>query len=131
MIGDHVLRLAFAANVLILTPTFLALLRGSNTVFEGKIANVDGLRHLMASVWFAILCCSVAGVLLPRPFEAVLVVQVIYKASFLAIYVLPLLMRQQPERVPWGLTTFFLAVIVTWPIVLWTASLPDIARALR
>ena len=55
------LRIAYAANLLILFPVCWSMFfgRGMTSVFEGKVAESDGLRLLVGSLWFTILTASV------------------------------------------------------------------------
>lgn len=49
----------------------------------------------------------------------ILILQVIYKALFLGLFVFPLWQSQGVEGVPLGLTLSFIAIVITWPFILW------------
>lgn len=92
---------------------------GVEGVFEGKVAESEGLRLLVGSLWFAIAVASLAGFFAPRFFAPVLVVQAIYKACWLLIFVLPLARSQGWEAVPHGITIVFIGIAVTYPFFIW------------
>ncbi|MEO0786910.1 MAG: hypothetical protein AAFY10_14535, partial [Pseudomonadota bacterium] len=66
---------------------------------------------------FAILACSVLGLIWPQVFVPILILQVIYKAMFLARVAFP--KWRHGEGVPWGVTGSFLAIVVTYPALIW------------
>lgn len=65
MLPDNLLRIAYIANIVILTPVLFSMFadggQKSIRAFESKVPNSDGLRLLVASLWFAILVMSVIG----------------------------------------------------------------------
>ncbi|WP_297516141.1 hypothetical protein [uncultured Caulobacter sp.] len=126
MSGELWLRAAYGANIVILAPvlTGLLLLRNGPGVpaLGGAIAESEGLRLLVASLWGAILVLSAAGLVAPRLFWPVLLLQIVYKSAWLLIYVLPLWRAAGPTAVPWGPTAVFAAIVVLWPMVLAAAA---------
>jgi hypothetical protein len=119
------LRIPYALNILILTPVLLTLLGNSISptavIFDGKVAESEGLRLLVGALWSAILLCSVLGLIWPDRFVAVLVLQVIYKGLYLGLFLLPLLLRGGSSAIPWGVTNSFIAIVVVWPFFIWSA----------
>ena len=113
----HLLWLPYGFNLLILVPVVWAMLAGSGVtgVFQGKVPESEGLRLLVGSLWFAIAVASAAGFLAPRFFLPVLVIQVIYKACWLLIFVVPWARAQGWEAVPHGITIVFIGIVVTYP----------------
>lgn len=120
------LRAAYAANILILAPVLSGLLLARNgpmvPALGGVIAESEGLRLLVASLWGAILLLSVGGLVHPGLFWQVLVLQVIYKTAWLLIYVLPIWRAQGVSAVPWGPTLCFAAIVAIWPVILVVAG---------
>jgi hypothetical protein len=116
------LQLAYAANIAILAPVIAGLVglgaRGTAAVIGGGIPESAGLRLLVASLWGAILVLSVAGLFHPLAFWPILLLQVVYKAAWLAGYVLPAWRRGGPAAVPSGPAVCFAAIVVIWPVLL-------------
>lgn len=114
-------KVAYALNVFILTPVLVSMYSDANgspiRAFQGTITNSEGLRMLVASLWFAILLLSVAGFFWPKLFLPVLMLQVIYKSLFLLTYCLPRLKARKLEEVPIGLSISFLFIVLTYPII--------------
>lgn len=114
------LQLMYAANLVILVPVVMALWgQAPAAVFEGKFSPSPELSGLVASLWFGVLVCSALGLVWPKFFMPVLVFQVIYKATFLALVILPLWRSGGAAAVPWGVTSVFIAIVLLWPIGLW------------
>jgi len=115
------LRLAYLANILILVPVCWAMFFGNAmaSVFQGTVTDSLGLRLLVGSLWAAILSASVFGLFMPVLFAPLLLVQIIYKALWLTLFVLPLMLAGKP--VPWGIASIFAAIVLTYPFVLWRA----------
>ena len=120
MARPSILWLAYGANVAILVPVVWSMFVSGGTagVFEGKVADSPGLRLLVGSLWFAILACSVAGFLAPMLFAPLLIVQIIYKATWLGAFVAPLAMREGWAAAPQGIATVFAAIVVAYPFIL-------------
>lgn len=122
--GAGLLRIAYAANILILVPVCWGMFLGSGvaSVFEGKVDESTGLRLLVGSLWFAILACSIAGLAMPRLFAPLLVVQIIYKSMWLLAFVAPLVAAGRGGHVPWGISASFIAIVATYPVLLWRSG---------
>lgn len=119
------LRLPYVANLVILLPVCASMFWGRNqetvAAFEDKVAEVAGLRLLVASLWCAILLCSIGGLFAPQRFVPILLLQVIYKALYLAIYVVPTARSVGWRGVPLGVAISFAAIVAIWPWFLWQA----------
>jgi hypothetical protein len=120
MSGFGILRLAYAANIIILVPVVWGMLAGGGvaTVFEGRVDESAGLRIMVGSLWMAILLASCAGLYAPRTMAPIIVAQVIYKAMWLALFVWPLAQRSGWGAVPQGISTVFAGIVVTYPLLL-------------
>lgn len=119
---EMLLRLAYVANLAILAPVLFALHRERASAmlqtFNGAVANSDGLRQLVMSLWFAIAACSAFGLIWPRVFMPVLLLQVFYKSAWVLGFVLPRWHRFGMRAVPWGVALTFVVIILIWPVLL-------------
>jgi hypothetical protein len=120
MSGFGILRLAYAANIIILIPVVWNMLVGGGvtTVFEGRVDESAGLRIMVGSLWFAILLASFAGLYDPRTMAPIIVAQIIYKAMWLALFVWPLAQRGGWGAVPQGISIVFTGIVITYPLLL-------------
>jgi hypothetical protein len=123
--ADVALRLAYGFNIAVLAPVLVALYRhqgpGVVSAIGGGIANSDGLRLLVGSLWLAVLLMSVAGLVVTRPFVALLAFQVVYKAIYLGTYVIPVGLARGWDAIPAGPAAVFAFIVVVWPFVIWRA----------
>jgi hypothetical protein len=119
----NLLKIAYAANIFILVPVVSAMFaeRGVTNVFDGRVDESLGLRLLVASLWTAILLGSIAGLLWPRFFAALLPIQIIYKSLWLMLFVVPLAQRSGWDATPKGISITFLIIVLTYPFILWFA----------
>jgi hypothetical protein len=118
--SDHApLLLAYVCNIVILMPVCWAMFvgRGVDAVFQRAIAEEPGLRLLVGSVWLAILVASFAGMIYPRFFAPMLLVQVLYKAIWLVVFVAPTV--KAGGAVPVGIAVCFAAIVMTYPFLFW------------
>ena len=113
------LQIAYAANILILVPVCASmfLTAGGGNVFAGIVPESAGLRLMVASLWLAILLASLTGLFLPRFFAPVLLIQIVYKSVWLAVFVAPLVMQGKPW--PSGIAICFLLIVTSYPIFFW------------
>jgi hypothetical protein len=123
MENPGLLRFAYAANIIILVPVCWGMFFGAGvaTVFQGQIAESAGLRLLIGSLWAAILVASIAAIWSPAFFMPVLLIQIVYKALWLAVFVAPLLVSGRGDGVPWGISTIFAAIVLSYPFLIWRA----------
>lgn len=108
----------YVVNILILVPVVAGLIRhpaGEALAAFGGIADAPSLRMLVASLWAGVLVVSALALMDPVRFWPVLVFQVIYKALFILIWVLPIWMGRAEEVIPAGPTAVFLFIIALWP----------------
>lgn len=113
------LQIAFAVNIFILVPVCASMFLtvGGGNVFAGIVPESAGLRLMVASLWLAILFASLAGLFLPRFFAPVLLIQILYKSVWLAVFIAPLVIHGKPW--PSGIAICFLAIVTTYPFLFW------------
>lgn len=123
MSSINLLKVAYAANIVILIPVVYAMFfgHGARDVFDGQVDESLGLRLLVACLWSAILLGSAAGLWWPRLFAAVLPIQIIYKSLWLILFIVPLAQRSGWDAVPKEISITFLIIVVTYPFILWFA----------
>jgi hypothetical protein len=123
------LQIAYIANILILVPTCWSMFsaRGGQRVFEALVAESAGLRLLVASLWAAILAASVCGLFFPRFFAPLLLVQIFYKALWLGVFVIPLLLQSEPKW-PTGISICFALIVLSYPFLFWLGYVKDAAQ---
>lgn len=106
-------------NIVVLVPISLMTLlggeRGGQLVSQSKFPESEGFRTILGSLWTAILIGSVLGVLNPISMSSLLLIQVIYKALWLLVFVLPRLLSGRKKEVPWGVALTFLGIVVCYP----------------
>ncbi len=126
MAGPAILKVAYFANIVILVPVCWTMFAGGGvaSVFEGRVTESDGLRLMVGSVWAAILLASVAGLAWPLLFAPMLLIQIVYKALWLAMFVAPLVVAQRGAQVPWGISTIFAAIVLSYPAIYWAGTRP-------
>jgi hypothetical protein len=116
------LLLPYIFNILVLIPVGLTTLlggaAGGRRVFQDKFPESAGIRTILGSLWTAILIGSLIGLLHPVSMSPILLIQVIYKSLWLAVFVMPLLVRGQGNAVPWGVAGTFLFIVLTYPWVI-------------
>ena len=89
--------------------------KARQSVFEGTIAFSDSIR-LVGALWFAIFILSILGLFFPRQMQLVLLLQVIYKGTWLLVVALPLWRQGLPY--PSGMAGFFLVWVLVLPWVI-------------
>ena len=114
--SDIALRIVYLANVFVAGQIGWSALftpdRAAVTVFQNTVAPSEGLR-VVGALWLAIAVLSACGLFAPRAFAAVLLLQLIYKGSWLLAAGVPAL--RAGEAYPRGMFWFF---------VVWVAVLP-------
>ncbi len=116
------IRLVFAANVLVAGAVGLASLLGGagalRTVWQASLDPATQPVRVVGAFWTAIAVLSLCGLFWPRPFAAVLLLQLAYKASWLAVITLPAMLRSRTQQIPAGIATFFAVWVVVLPFVI-------------
>ncbi len=119
-----VLQLVYVANILVAGSIGVHSLffpeSAAHTVFQGAYPASEVMR-LVGCLWLAIAVLSGLGLWQPVPFAAVLVLQLIYKGSWLLVVALPAAAARQP--LPKGMTLFFIIWVLALPFVIPWAKL--------
>lgn len=116
------LRLAYAANLLILVPVALPTLFRWGRIDQGAFEESAGWRVLVGAFWVGILALSVLGLWQPLRCCPILVLQLIYKSIWLVVYAAPLAWQGEWQRLPAGITVSFLGIVLIWPwLIPWRA----------
>lgn len=87
----------------------------SATIFQNSYQTTDIIR-LVGCLWLAIAVLSVFGLWRPLTFSPVLLLQLIYKGSWLLVVAIPALRHNQTY--PSGMATFFLVWVLVLPFVI-------------
>lgn len=124
---ERMLRLPYLLNIIILVPVCWAMYTGGGRVmvFENKISWSEELAALVAALWTAILVASIAGLIWPKLFVPLLLVQVIYKALFLCVVIVPLLKQGGTSAAPMGISISFALIVFSYPVAIalaWKAA---------
>jgi hypothetical protein len=108
----------YLLNIAILVPVCIGMATapGQGFVMQDAVANSDGLRLLVFSLWLAILLALLAGLRWPAALAPVLLIQIVYKTVWLAAFILPVASAGQP--VPWGVAGTFAFIVLTYPLAL-------------
>jgi hypothetical protein len=116
------IKLVYIANIIVagwigITSLFFSKL-SSATIFQNSYQTTDIIR-LVGCLWLAIAILSVLGLWRPMTFSPVLLLQLIYKSSWLLVVAIPAIKNNQPY--PSGMATFFLVWVLLLPFVIpWT-----------
>lgn len=90
----------------------------ATSIFQSVYPANDTIR-LVGCLWLAIAILSVLGLWRPLSFSPVLLLQLIYKASWLVVVAIPAIHNKQSY--PSGMAAFFLAWVLVLPFVIpWT-----------
>lgn len=117
------LKLVYVANIIVagwigITSLFSPKTAAA-TIFQHTYPTTDLIR-LVGCLWLAIALLSVLGLWRPMVFSPVLLLQLIYKGSWLLVVALPAIKNSQPY--PSGMAVFFLVWVIVLPMVIpWSA----------
>ncbi len=109
---------AYWTNIVILTPIAIPTVFKLFAADQARFTESAGWRILVGALWTAILILSALGLSQPLRYSPVLLLQVIYKSVWLAVYVLPQLLRGNLKAIPWGITLSFAAIVLIWPFIM-------------
>lgn len=113
------IKLVYLANILVAgyigITSLLFPKTASSTIFQASYQTTDVIR-LVGCLWLAIAVLSVFGVWRPLNFSPVLVLQLIYKASWLLIVAIPAIKNNQ--NYPSSMAAFFLVWVIVLPFVI-------------
>lgn len=86
-----------------------------STIFENTYANSELIR-LIGALWLSITILSIFGLFKPLLFSPILLVQLIYKGSWLLVVALPAVLYK--TAYPKGMATFFIIWVVVLPFII-------------
>jgi hypothetical protein len=110
------LLIPYLANIFILIPVVLGTLFDLFPISDGTFPESAGWRTLVGSLWGAILIGSILGLRSPMVFSPLLLLQLIYKSLWIAVYVIPRV--GNPNEIHWGITIIFGLIIISYPFVI-------------
>jgi hypothetical protein len=113
------LKIVYVANIIVagwisLTSIFSPRI-SSATVFQNAYQPTEVIR-LVGCLWLAIAVLSILGLWRPISFSPILLVQLVYKGTWLLVVVLPAIRNRQPY--PSGMAIFFLIWVLVLPFVI-------------
>jgi hypothetical protein len=116
------LKLVYIANIIVAGWISIASVFRPNTsattVFQNAYQPTEVIR-LVGCLWLAIAILSALGLWRPISFSPILLVQLIYKGTWLIVVALPAIRNNQPF--PTGMAMFFLIWVLILPFVIpWT-----------
>ena len=106
---------AYWANIALLVPIAMPTVFRLLPTDQARFEESAGWRVLVGSLWFPILVLSVLGLFQPLRYSPVLLLQLIYKSLWLAVYAVPRLLRGDVDQVPWGIAGIFALIVIVWP----------------
>lgn len=113
------MKIIYAANILVAGWISLVSIfspkRAATTIFSGVYPNSE-LVKLIGCLWLAIAVISLLGLFRPYAFAPILLLQFIYKGTWLWVVALPAIREQRPY--PSGMAAFFLiwCILLPWVI---------------
>jgi hypothetical protein len=117
-----IIKLIYIANIIVagwigITSLFFPKL-SSASIFQNSYQTTDIIR-LVGCLWLAIAILSVLGLWRPISFSPILLVQLIYKGTWLLVVAIPAIKNNHPY--PSGMALFFLVWVLVLPFVIpWT-----------
>jgi len=114
-----VLKLVYIANIIVasyigITSLFYPKI-SAETIFQNNYQTTDIIR-LVGCLWLAIAVLSICGFWRPLTFSPVLLLQLIYKGSWLIVVAIPAIINNQ--NIPSGMAIFFLVWVLVLPFVI-------------
>ena len=116
------LKLIYVANIIVAgwisTTSIFNPKHSAVTVFQNAYQPTEVIR-LVGCLWLAIAVLSILGLWRPLTFSPVLLVQLIYKGTWLLVVAIPAIKNNQPY--PSGMAVFFVIWCLVLPFVIpWT-----------
>jgi hypothetical protein len=113
------LKIVYIANIIVASwislTSMISPRKAAMTVFQSTYPSNEVMK-LVGCLWFAIAILSVLGLWKPISFSPILLVQIIYKGTWLLIVALPAIKNNQPY--PSGMALFFLIWVLVLPFVI-------------
>ena len=115
----NALRIIYVANILVagwisISSLFYPRI-AATTVFQDAYPTTDTIR-LVRALWLTIAVLSILGLWKPYNFAPVLLIQLIYKGSWLLVVALPAILKNAPY--PKSMAAFFLIWVLLLPFVI-------------
>lgn len=116
------IKLVYIANIIVAgyigVTSLIFPKHSSATIFQNSYPSTDVIR-LVGCLWLAIAVLSVFGLWRPISFSPVLLLQLIYKGTWLLVVAMPAIKNKQ--AFPSSMAVFFLVWVVVLPFVIpWT-----------
>jgi hypothetical protein len=113
------IKLIYIANIIVagwisITSTFFPK-TSALTVFQNAYQPTEVIR-LVGCLWLSIAVLSLLGLWRPISFSPILLVQLIYKGTWLLVVALPAIKNKQPY--PAGMALFFLVWVLVLPFII-------------
>jgi hypothetical protein len=113
------LKIIYVANIIVagwisVTSLFAPKLSAA-TIFAGAYQPTEVIR-LVGCLWLGITVLSLLGLWRPLIFSPVLLLQLVYKGTWLLLIVIPAIKNNQPH--PTGMAAFFLVWCLVLPFVI-------------
>lgn len=113
------MKLIYVANIIVAGWIGIASLffptYSAKIIFAGTYTS-SPLIQLVGALWLSIALLSIAGLWYPITFSPVLLLQLIYKSSWLIFVCVPALLNNKPY--PGGMALFFIIWIIVLPFVI-------------
>jgi hypothetical protein len=113
------LKLIYIANIIVagwisITSIFYPK-TAAQTIFQNAYPTTDVIR-LVGCLWLSIAILSALGLWRPISFSPILLVQLIYKGTWLLVVAIPAIKNQQAY--PSGMAAFFLVWVLVLPFII-------------
>ncbi|MEM1328621.1 MAG: hypothetical protein AAGI23_21880 [Bacteroidota bacterium] len=113
------LRIIYVLNIIVAGQIAFSAItspaRAATTTFQNAYAPTEVMR-LVGCLWLAITILSILGLWKPITFSPILLVQLIYKGTWLVMVALPAIRQSQP--LPTGMAWFFLVWVLVLPFLI-------------
>ncbi|GAA0725922.1 hypothetical protein GCM10009430_32320 [Aquimarina litoralis] len=116
------LKIVYIANIIVAgwisVTSLISPQKAALTIFQNAYQPTEIIR-LVGCLWLAIAILSIFGLWRPISFSPILLVQLIYKGTWLLVVALPAIINNQ--LYPSGMALFFLTWVLVLPFVIpWT-----------
>ena len=109
---------AYGFNIISLLPIAVPTVFRLFPTDQARFEESAGWRVLVGALWTGILVLSILGLFQPLRLSPVLLLQLIYKLVWLAVYVAPRLLRGETAAVPWAIAGLFAGMVIVWPFII-------------
>ncbi len=113
------IKIVYTANIIVAGYIGIASIfspkHAAATIFQNAYPSSDVIQ-LVGSLWLSIALLSVMGLCRPITFSPVLLIQLIYKGTWLMVVALPAIKKHQ--NYPTGMAIFFIIWVMILPFVI-------------